>query len=350
MITRISFWRIAKSSFKVIGLVIAGILVLMALSLLGFDLYQRDTVFKGMNVAGVYVGGMSRDDAIEHLRQELDLEALNSNVVLQFGEKTWELPLYRIGAYVDLNESVDQALEQAKQVPFYSRWLKRFTFQSMEQQVNLVVNYEPQALDAFLKEMQASIDSEPVNADIRLEGGRLAFSNSRDGWKFNVDEARQAILQTLSSPQRTTELNIAVTKPEISDNQMGKVITVDLTHHQLTLYSDMQVEKQYGIACGMAAYPTPKGTFKITYKDANPTWVNPGSAWAASMPPFIPPGPGNPLGTRALATSASGVFIHGTYSSGSIGTSASHGCIRMLIRDSEDLFPRVPVGIPVLIF
>ena len=64
----------------------------------------------------------------------------------------------------------------AKQVPFYSRWFKRFTFQSMDQRVELVVRYEPQALDTFLKEMAASIDSEPVNADIRLEGGRLAFS------------------------------------------------------------------------------------------------------------------------------------------------------------------------------
>ena len=82
---------------------------------------------------------MSRDRAIEQLRQELDLEALNSNVVLQFGDLSWELPLYRIGAYVDLNESVDQALGLADQVPFYERWLKRFTFQSMDEDVDLVV-------------------------------------------------------------------------------------------------------------------------------------------------------------------------------------------------------------------
>jgi L,D-transpeptidase ErfK/SrfK len=68
------------------------------------------------------------------------------------------------------------------------------------------------------------------------------------------------------------------------------------------------------------------------------------------MPPSIPPGPGNPLGTKALQTSASRVFIHGTYSDWSIGYSVSHGCIRMHIRDSEDLYPRVPIGTPVLIF
>ncbi len=332
------------------GLVAAGVLAFFILSLFGVDLYFNNTVFKGMDVAGVSVGGMSRDQAIEHLRQELDLEALNSNVVLQYGDLSWELPLYRIGAYVDLNESVDQALGLADQVPFYERWLKRFTFQSMDEDVDLVVRYEASELSSFISELQASVDCEPVNSDIRLEGGRLFFSNSREGWKLDTSDVRETIISALSSTDRTAELNIAVTKPEISDDQMGKVIAVDLARHRLTLYSNMQVEKEYPVACGSASFPTPRGTFKVTSKQANPTWVNPGSAWAATMPPYIPPGPGNPLGTRAIGTSASGVFIHGTSNSGSIGTNASHGCIRMLIKDSEDLFPRVDVGIPVLIF
>lgn len=350
MVTRISTWQIIKTSLKVFGLVVAVVLACMVLALLGYDLYYRTTVFKGMNVAGVYVGGMSREDAVEELRRELDLEALNSNIVLTFGEKTWELPLYRIGAFVDLNESVDRALSEAKQVPFYERWLKRFTFQSMDSEIDLVVEYDPAALSSFVEEMRASIDSEPVDAEISLQSNKLIFTSSRDGWKLDTDDTRRLILRTLSSPEREAQLNIAVTKPEISDDQMGKVITVDLARHQLTLYSNMVVEKQYPIACGSPGYPTPRGTYKITSKEANPTWRNPGSAWAASMPPSIPPGPGNPLGTRALGTSASGVFIHGTSNTGSIGTSASHGCIRMLIRDSEDLFPRVEVGNPVLIF
>jgi L,D-transpeptidase ErfK/SrfK len=63
----------------------------------------------------------------------------------------------------------------------------------------------------------------------------------------------------------------------------------------------------------------------------------------------IPPGPGNPLGTRALYLDAPGIRIHGTYSDESIGTYASHGCIRMHISDSEELFGIVPIGTTVLI-
>lgn len=350
MVTRISAWRIIRTSLKVTCLVAGCAVAVLLLALLGYDLYYRSTVFKGVSVAGVCVGGMSREDAVEELRRQLDLEALSSNIVLTFADKAWELPLYRIGAYVDLNGSVDQALSRAAQVPFYRRWLKRFTFQGMEEEIDLVVVYDEAALDRFVEEMRASIDCEPVNAEISLKAYKLSFTNSRDGWKLNTEDTRRRITETLSSAERAVLLDIAVTPPEVSDEQMGKVIAVDLTRHVLTLYSNMAVEVQYPIACGAPGYPTPRGTFKITSKEANPTWRNPGSAWASSMPPFIPPGRGNPLGTRALGTSNPGVFIHGTSNTGSIGYSASHGCIRMRIPDSEDLFPRVEVGTPVLFY
>jgi len=63
----------------------------------------------------------------------------------------------------------------------------------------------------------------------------------------------------------------------------------------------------------------------------------------------IAPGPGNPLGTRAIYLNAPGIRIHGTYSSSSIGTYASHGCIRMYIADSEELFDLVDTGTRVII-
>jgi L,D-transpeptidase ErfK/SrfK len=80
-----------------------------------------------------------------------------------------------------------------------------------------------------------------------------------------------------------------------------------------------------------------------------PSWGNPGSAWAANMPAYIPPGPSNPLGTRALNLNASGIRIHGTTSDWSIGRAASHGCMRMHRWDVEELFDRVEIGTPVLI-
>ena len=72
------------------------------------------------------------------------------------------------------------------------------------------------------------------------------------------------------------------------------------------------------------------------------------SAWAAGEKP-VPPGPGNPLGTRWMGLSSPGVGLHGTPDAASVGYSASHGCIRMRIPDAEWLFVHVRVGSPVWI-
>jgi lipoprotein-anchoring transpeptidase ErfK/SrfK len=126
---------------------------------------------------------------------------------------------------------------------------------------------------------------------------------------------------------------------------VGK-ITIDLSSYSLTLERNGKVVKKYSVAIGQPQYPTPTGTFKIVTKQKNPTWIPPDSPWAEGLGE-IPPGPGNPLGTRWIGTSAPAVGIHGTYADYSIGTAASHGCLRMHIPEVEELFEMVSVGMPV---
>ncbi len=124
-------------------------------------------------------------------------------------------------------------------------------------------------------------------------------------------------------------------------------IRIDVSERKLYLYDgDDRLLKTYGVAVGMPAYPTPIGKFRIITKAKNPTWNPPDSAWAAGMGP-VPPGPENPLGTRWMGLNSPGIGIHGTPAPSSIGTAASHGCIRMRIPEVEDLFDRVFVGTPV---
>jgi lipoprotein-anchoring transpeptidase ErfK/SrfK len=123
-------------------------------------------------------------------------------------------------------------------------------------------------------------------------------------------------------------------------------IRIDISERKLYHYTDGALRKTYPVAVGMAAYPTPTGSFQIISKVVNPTWTPPNSDWARGMDP-VPPGPGNPLGTRWMGLNSPSIGIHGTYTGSSIGTAASHGCIRMRISDAEELFSRVFVGTPV---
>jgi lipoprotein-anchoring transpeptidase ErfK/SrfK len=145
------------------------------------------------------------------------------------------------------------------------------------------------------------------------------------------------------------DLPVKVKQPALLTESFDTAIIISTSANVLKLYGKGELRKTYKVATGTGGYPTPHGQFRITAKRLNPTWYNPYADWSRGMPAFIPPGPNNPLGTRALNLNASGIRIHGTPDDASIGTNASHGCIRMHMHEVEELFGKVNVGTPVLV-
>ena len=115
-----------------------------------------------------------------------------------------------------------------------------------------------------------------------------------------------------------------------------RLLLVSLPDRQLALIENGQVKKVYPVAVGKASTPSPVGIFTIERRAANPTYSHDGK--------MIPPGPGNPVGTRWMGLSIKGYGIHGTNAPNSIGKAASHGCIRMAKKDLEEFFEMVRPG------
>jgi lipoprotein-anchoring transpeptidase ErfK/SrfK len=128
---------------------------------------------------------------------------------------------------------------------------------------------------------------------------------------------------------------------------VGRLV-VNLTQKKVRLIRNGKVWKAYPIAIGQPAYPTPTGEYEINDKQVDPAWYPPDSPWAAELT-TIPPGPGNPLGTRWIGTTAPAVGLHGTYAGYTVGTAASHGCMRMHIPDVEELYEQVVIGMKISI-
>src|SRR5205085_97166 len=103
-------------------------------------------------------------------------------------------------------------------------------------------------------------------------------------------------------------------------------------------FKRLKLKSTYTIAVGRAGLETPAGLYHIQDKEVNPSWHVPNSPWAGALAGrVIPPGPDDPIKARWMGVSA-GAGIHGTADIGSLGTAASHGCIRMSIPDVEQLY------------
>ena len=109
-------------------------------------------------------------------------------------------------------------------------------------------------------------------------------------------------------------------------------IVVNLPAYRLDAFVGDSVIATMGVAVGMPRYPTPRGEFEITSIDWNPRWVPPASPWAAKEKP-MEPGPANPMG-RVKLNFRPLYFLHGTPAEQSIGSAASHGCIRLHNEDA----------------
>jgi lipoprotein-anchoring transpeptidase ErfK/SrfK len=222
--------------------------------------------------------------------------------------------------------------------------------------VPLYVTYDAKAVDAYAAKVAGTVKKAPRDATVRIGLSRITKVSSRDGRALDAKALSAAVAKVLTDPAQPRILQPALktVKPKVTTGKLasayGTIVTVDRGNFRLRLFKRLKLSKTYRVAVGQPAYPTPTGRFSIANKAVNPTWNVPNSPWAGALANESVPGGSaqNPLKARWMGI-VNGVGIHGTDQTGSIGTRASHGCIRMAIPDVIDLYPRVPVGTPVLI-
>lgn len=107
---------------------------------------------------------------------------------------------------------------------------------------------------------------------------------------------------------------------------------------------------RYGVGVGRPGF-TFRGTYRISRKAEWPGWTPPPAMRKRQpeLPAYMPGGPNNPLGARALYLGSTLYRIHGTNERWSIGQAVSSGCIRMLNDDVIDLYERVRTGARVVV-
>jgi lipoprotein-anchoring transpeptidase ErfK/SrfK len=313
----------------VIRRLVISVLVVAALApVLSGDAAPPVLVPQGVTLAGIPVGGMSNEQA-----QAVLAPAFARPVRLVYGDWRWRLVPARFGARVTIAEGVAFALQA-----------------SAGTAVELTPQVDEEQVRRFVAALDKRVSFPAKDAELTgLKGLRPQFAAERVGVQVLRGLTAQRIVRALQSPQ-ILRIRVAAKalQPERTVAKFGPLIVIRRGANELRYYRGAKLVRKFGVATGQAIYPTPTGTFSVVDMQLNPWWRPPDSAWAKGLEP-IPPGPGNPLGTRWMGLSAPGVGIHGTPDDTSIGYSASHGCIRMHIPDAEWLFHHVKLGTPVVI-
>ena len=351
----------SKKSHVVRNLVITlFVVIVLAVAACAGWLYYDDQrnasvhVPQGVSLDGADISGFSASE-VRSLVAKHVVSGQSGSLTLSLGNNhTFTLEFAKLGD-VDVDATVDAAMatiEPDMMTRCANRAKELLGIGQEVQPVELVTacKLSKKKVTAKVEALADEYDAQKQDAGYEFDSKayKVKTIQAKEGYELDVEKTVKRILKAAKSGK--TEVNAADSVLTPEKTNPGQAIFVSLSECHLYFYVDGKVVKDYACTPGMSGYETPSGDWTLEYKDAAPTWYNPGSDWAKSMPDTIAPGASNPLGLRALALSCGGgIYIHGTTNYGQLGTAASHGCIRLANENVVELFDLVETGIPIFV-
>ncbi len=319
-----------------------------------YDSSHKDEIAAGVTIGGVDVGGLTAAEAEAKLRHQL-LDPLRETLEVRFKQRAWRLEGRKLRVHADLGPAVAEALDRSQEGGLPGRLVRYVSGEEVEERIEPRLSYSERAINRFVRHVAAEIDREPKNASVEPTADSLVVVSGQEGRKLRDnllgDELQAAVLS--GDADRTIRARVHATKPEVSKSEVASqypsYLTLDRGSFTLRLWKGLKLAKAYTVAVGQEGLETPEGLYEIQAKEENPVWHVPESDWAGDLAgQTIPPGPSNPIKARWMAI-YEGAGIHGTEEVESLGSAASHGCVRMAIADVEELYDQVEVGTPIFI-
>jgi lipoprotein-anchoring transpeptidase ErfK/SrfK len=318
-----------------------------------YDSSRDDLIAKGVTIAGVDVGGMTTAEARNVVQRELQ-KPLEQPISVVRGETRFTLSAHDAGVKADVGGMVDEALGASRGGSIFSRVARDLTGGEENAQVPPRVTYSSSAVHDLVKRVQGKLNRPARDATVDFPS--LEKVKEQKGRRVRAASLEQRIAQALTVPgvKRSVRAPVRIIKPKVTQTELAAkypvLLIADRYAYRLRLYKDLQLSKEYTVAVGAVGFDTPAGLYHIQNKAIDPAWHVPNSDWAGDLAGTIVPGgtPENPLKARWLGI-FDGAGIHGTDETYSLGSAASHGCIRMAIPDVIELYDQVPVGAPIYI-
>ena len=343
---------------KTLIAIVCGVMLLIAAAVgaYAYDDSRSGEIAEGVRVGQIELGGLTDAEATRLLRHEL-ISPLEKPVVATYQGEDYTLHPEDLEVRANVDGMVAEALAASREGGLPSRIVRYATGGEVDHRIDPEVAYSHTAVDRFVKGVAAKVNTEPQDASINPTTTSLEPVPGKEGTALREDDLRTdptRVLEDGGPGPRTVKAKVEPVKPEVTTEELAAqypdYITVDRSTFTLRHYENLELVSEYTVAVGQAGYDTPTGVYPIESKQVDPVWNVPNSDWAGDLAGQTIPGgaPNNPLKARWMGIYA-GAGIHGTDDVGSLGSAASHGCIRMAVPEVIELYDQVEVGTPVYI-
>jgi lipoprotein-anchoring transpeptidase ErfK/SrfK len=320
-----------------------------------YDAARGDLVAQGVSAGGVPIGGLRANQARAALEREL-AAPLERPFRVRVGRRSFSISAERAAVRTDVEAMVQEALRQSRAGNPLTRTVRDVRGERLALDVPLRVAYSRRAVRGLVRRVKRRVDREPKNARVRYAAASIEPVPGKIGRAVPGRRLERMIHAEIADPRadRVVRTRARAVEPAVTVRTLAErypaIITVDRDNYRLRLWRGLELDRTYRIAVGQVGLETPAGLYRIQNKAIDPAWQVPDSDWAGDLRGKLIPGgtPENPLKARWMGI-YDGAGIHGTADEGSLGSSASHGCIRMAVPEVKELYEKVPVNAPVYI-
>ena len=344
--------------WKALAIAVLGIAVLAgsgAAALHRYDDSRSDMISEGVTIAGIDVGGLRLPEARALLEEQL-ARRIDRPIALTYGKRRFVVEPGLVDVSTDPEPALRAALESSRDGNFFTRSWRDLVGDGEAASLPVPIEYSQQAVARVVAGVKRAVDQPVREAKSSASFDGVSITPSSVGVAVRPRALRQTIAARLSRPDapRRIAVPIARLKPKVTTKELQEkyrtFLAISRGRRELRLFVNQRLAKTYRVGIGAAGFATPAGIYRIQSKAADPAWYVPNKPWAGELAgQVIPAGdPRNPIEARWLGF-YDGAGIHGTSDLASIGTAASHGCIRMIPREVIELSDRVPLHTPLYI-
>ena len=298
-------------------------------------------------MGGVPVGGLTVAKAEIRLRKTVGVAARRAVVVRVAGRRARFVP-ERLGVAFDAAASARDALAAGRLAGGRAVDL-RVRLRADREQVLARVR----GLAREVRRPARGASLRIALTKVRVRGARWGRSLAKPGGLARRVRER---LADPSSP-RALRWGTRRVRPALTIRALGRrtysIVTVSRRRKLARLFlarrdGSWRRARAYRVAVGKPGFPTPTGRFSVISKVVDPAWTAPSWAGAIAGQTFAGGSAANPIKARWIGFTGS-VGFHGTADLSSLGSEASHGCVRMSVRNVKSLYRKVRIGSPVLV-
>ena len=228
-----------RTRAAVIAAVVGLLLLVGAGAVYAYDRSHSDTLGEGVRVGGVDVSGLTPEQARATLRSAVQ-EPLSRPVTVRARGKRYTLTPERAAVAVDVEGSIDAALERSREGNIISRTWRGLRGDSLDADVELDIEFSKRAIARLVKRVR-KLDEPAVDASVDLENGDVTPQNSKEGHRLLASKLKRQVRKRLLDvgDAKTVRAEFKVVKPKVTTAELAEkypaILIVDRANFKLTL-------------------------------------------------------------------------------------------------------------------